>query len=232
MLLYNRKALSEDYELPISGREGWWRSYIRETPRPGSYDSSTFVDDISQRPNTYRFKSDGRKIDPQPHNKGSLLLPGAYDFQSFLDILDKKPIPATYNFRTPARDSFDVLNFGKKDKEINVSPTAYQMDKYLSLSADKMPSKHPAFKSQVKRFPTLYFKPKEGPGPGLYDSQLPVFQHPVSSSFKSRTPRFSTSYTKVPGPGTYEKIFQFPIPPTVAKMGRQYGLFFTSAFQS
>lgn len=30
--------------------------------------------------------------------------------------LDKKPIPATYNFRTPARDSFDVLNFGKKDK--------------------------------------------------------------------------------------------------------------------
>lgn len=26
-------------------------------------------------------------------------------------------------------------------QEINVSPTAYQVDKYLSLSADKMPSK-------------------------------------------------------------------------------------------
>lgn len=43
---------------------------------------------------------------------------------------------------------------------------------------------------------------------------------------------FRVYMQKVPGPGTYEKIFQFPIPPTVAKMGRQYGLFFTSAFQS
>lgn len=149
----NRKALSENYEDPVSGREGWWRTHIRETPKPGSYEHPTFIEEMSQRPNTYRFKSDGRKVDPHPHGKGAVLLPGAYESEDFLQSLDKKPTPATYSFKVADRDGFDVLNFGKKDK-------------------------------------------------------------------------------RVPGPGAYEKTFQFPIPQTVSKMGRQYGLFFTSAFQT
>ena len=36
---------------------------------------------------------------------------------------------------------------------------------------------------------------------------------------------------KVPGPGTYEKTYQAPIPKTILKMGRQHGIFFSSAFQ-
>ena len=35
---------------------------------------------------------------------------------------------------------------------------------------------------------------------------------------------------KVPGPGSYEKTYQSPMPATIAKMGRNHGLFFTSAF--
>ncbi|KAK7103224.1 protein STPG4-like isoform X1 [Littorina saxatilis] len=228
----NRKALSENYEEPISGREGWWRTHIRETPKPGSYDHPTFIEEMRVRPNTYRFKSDGRRIDPTPHGKGATLLPGAYESKSFLEGLDKTPTPATYSFKVTDRDSIDVLNFGKKDKDINVCPTSYGTENYMTLTTDRTPSKHMVFKSQAKRFPTLYFKPKEGPAPGNYNYEPPNSQHVVSSSFMSKTPRFSTSHTKVPGPGAYEKTFQFPIPKTVSKMGRQYGLFFTSAFQT
>lgn len=35
-----------------------------------------------KRPGTYRFKSDGRRLDPTPQiGKGDYLLPGAYDFE-------------------------------------------------------------------------------------------------------------------------------------------------------
>ena len=37
---------------------------------------------------------------------------------------------------------------------------------------------------------------------------------------------------KTPGPGAYEKTFQSPMPKTIMKMGRQYGLYFSSAFQT
>lgn len=227
----NRKALSEDYDEPASGREGWWRTYIRETPKPGSYEQRSFLEEMRARPNTYRFKGDGRKLDPQPHGKGAVLLPGAYEAHNFLEELDKTPAPATYRFKGPSRDASDILGFGTRDKDINVSPTAYAVEKYHTLTTDRTPSKHMVFKSQSKRFPTIYFKPKEGPAPGCYDFQLPQTSPVVSSSFKSKTPRFSTSHTRVPGPGAYEKTFQFPIPETISKMGRQYGLFFTSTFQ-
>lgn len=63
-------------------------SWSQETPLPGAYESGTFLEDLQRRQNTYRFKSDGRKIDPHPHGKGALLLPGAYEFQPFLDRWD------------------------------------------------------------------------------------------------------------------------------------------------
>ena len=33
---------------------------------------------------------------------------------------------------------------------------------------------------------------------------------------------------KTPGPGTYCKTYQTPMPDTIKKMARNYGLFFTS----
>lgn len=229
----NRKALSEEYESEFSGREGWWRATIKETPVPGSYDVETtgILYELGKKPNTYRFKSDGRKLDPHPHGKGALLMPGAYDFKDFLATMEKNP--ATYNFKTGQRDKHDILNFGRKDKDINVSPQAYDVDKYMSLTVEKQPSKHGMFKSQSKRFPTMQFKPKEGPAPGNYESHLLVpARTAISSSFKSRTPRFASSHTRVPGPGSYEKTFQNPQAGVLQKMGRQHGLFFSSAFQA
>ena len=57
----------------------------QETPKPGSYEYPTFIEEMSVRPNTYRFRSDGRKIDPHPHGKGAMLLPGAYESQNFIE---------------------------------------------------------------------------------------------------------------------------------------------------
>lgn len=227
-----RKSLSEDYETEVSGREGWWRTYIRETPVPGSYDMEQqyLLYDLEKKQNTYRFKSDGRKVDPHPHGKGAMLMPGAYDHKDFLKKFERDP--ATYGFKTGQRDKFDVLNFGKKDKDVNVSPDAYELQKYLTLTVEKQPSKHGVFKSQSRRFPTLQFKPKDGPSPGNYESHtlLPP-RISISSSFKSKTPRFSSSHTRVPGPGSYERTFQAPQNGVLQKMGRQHGLFFSSAFQ-
>uniref|UniRef100_K1RBD6 Uncharacterized protein C2orf61-like protein n=1 Tax=Magallana gigas TaxID=29159 RepID=K1RBD6_MAGGI len=201
-----------------------------ETPLPGAYESGTFLEDLQRRQNTYRFKSDGRKIDPHPHGKGAILLPGAYEFQPFLDRLEQAP--ATYNFKATDRSKQNFLVIGHKDKDINVSPGQYDMEKYLTLTTDRQSSKHYMFKSQHKRFPTLPFRPRDGPGPGNYEHRHQRSNTAISSSFKSRTPRFSSSHTKVPGPGMYEKTFQHPIPSTVSNMGRQHGLFFTSAYQT
>ena len=61
--------------------------YIQETPLPGAYDvheRDNFVVALSKKRHTYRFKSDGRKLDPQFQiGKGAMLLPGAYQYQDF-----------------------------------------------------------------------------------------------------------------------------------------------------
>lgn len=227
----NRADLSDDYDRPVTDREAWWRCQIRTTPIPGSYQSKDFLHELGKKTNTYRFKSDGRKLPSDHAGKGDLLLPGGYEHTDFIHGLSKKP--ATYRFKSQSRDAFDVLNFGKKDKDITVSPNAYAVEKHLTLTAERTPVKNFQFRSQTKRFPTQSFKPKEGPPPGAYS----VRQHTplaasITSSFRSKTPRFSTSHTKVPGPGSYAKAYQHPIPPTISKMGRQYGLFFTSEFQT
>lgn len=231
--MQTRSTLSENYEKPRTGREDWWRSTIRETPAPGAYEMHDFLSDLTTRPNTYRFKSDGRKVNPSPQiGRGETLMPGAYEFEDVATVVQKKKM--SYGFKNTTRDSKDFLNFGKKDKDVNVPPNVYDMEKHLSMTVERSPSKLWQFKSQSQRFPTTHFKPKEGPAPGNYESSRePSTLHTVSSSFKSKTPRFSTSHTRVPGPGTYDKAYQSPSAPnTITKMGRIHGIFFSSAFQA
>ncbi|XP_070577116.1 protein STPG4-like [Ptychodera flava] len=226
-----RTALKDGYEEPVSGREDWWRTYIRETPVPGSYDTKDFLEEmLEKKPKTYSFKSEGRKRELAVirWRQGETLLPGAYNHRDLPDELDKTI--NTYAFRDTHRYRRELP--GQRDKDCNVAPPAYKMEDYLTVATTKAPSKHAAFKDTSQRFPTIYFKANKNPAPGQYNYKPPKPLHPVSSSFKSRTPRFSSSHTKVPGPGTYEKTFQSPMPSTIAKMGRAHGLFFTSAFQT
>jgi len=47
-------------------------------------DPQHWLNELDKKPNTYRFRSDGRKVDPHPHGKGAALLPGAYEHKDFL----------------------------------------------------------------------------------------------------------------------------------------------------
>ncbi|XP_043916153.1 protein STPG4 isoform X2 [Protopterus annectens] len=86
-------------------------------------------------------------------------------------------------------------------KEVDVPPWHYNL---IPGPVIKMPSKHVMFRSAVQRFPTIYFRPKEGPAPGHYELKGDV-QHAIKSSFQSRVPRFlPIRNQKTPGPGTYE----------------------------
>ncbi|XP_071962687.1 protein STPG4-like [Antedon mediterranea] len=219
----DRKSLKENYEGQVSGREDWWRSTIRETPVPGAYESRDFLMDLETKDASCTFKTEGRKR-PVKQKRGAILLPGAYEQHDLAYELDKKHM--TYTFNNTERTALP----GFKDKDINVCPTEYPMEKYLTLSTHKSPTKHAIFKSNSQRFPTIYFKGTKNPAPCHYEYTSPSTAPTISSSFKSQTPRFKTSHTKVPGPGTYEKTYQSPQPATIIKMGRNHGLFFTSAF--
>ncbi|GFR67487.1 hypothetical protein ElyMa_001998500 [Elysia marginata] len=191
----NRSALNDFYEGPITDREAWWRCQIRITPIPGSYETSDFIKELEKKPNTYRFKSNGRIVPCNALGNGALLLPGEYEYHDFIESLSEKP--ATYRFKAERRDAFDVLNFGTKDKNINVAPNQYSVEKHLSVDAEKTPVRNFMFKSQSKRFPTSSFRPKEGPSPGTYNvKDISIRPHSVTSSFRSKTPRFHTSHTE------------------------------------
>lgn len=85
-----RRKLINDYELPVSERESWWRHTIKETPSPLKYKITGFIKDLNKTQNTYRFKTDGRKHEPMPQiGKGSYLLPGAYGYEDFAQRIKK-----------------------------------------------------------------------------------------------------------------------------------------------
>ncbi|XP_033102492.1 protein STPG4-like [Anneissia japonica] len=147
----DRKSLKEDYESHVSGREGWWRATIRETPVPGAYESRDFLADLETMDASCAFKSEGRKRQVQ-QKRGAILLPGAYQQHDLTYNLEHKHM--TYTFKNTERTELP----GFRDKDINVCPTEYPIEKYLTVSTQKSPSKHSVFKSNSQRFPTIYFK--------------------------------------------------------------------------
>lgn len=219
-----RKSLSEEFCTPVSGRE-WWRFYLKETPAPGAYETRGFVDDLNGGPvrHTYNFKGSGRKRDIKAVKGGEVLLPGAYNHHDFLHYVSVRP--STYRFKGPGRKP--VLA-GYMDKECNVPPNHYKTERQLIR---KQPISSGNFKSQSARFPTKYFKPKEGPSPGSYEPKDLFKSTVVSSSFKSRTPRFASSRTKVPAPGIYAPSIQSPQSKTILRMGKLHGLYFKNSFE-
>lgn len=209
---------------------------MRETPLPGAYPASTLVEALEKRPNSFSFGSVGRRVETQRSGRGEMLLPGAYEFQDAAHALDKQV--KTYSFKSISREGGHgkdyYLNWGLKDKDVNVAPNKYKSEQLDAINAPKVPVKHAAFKSQIKRFPTKYFKPREGPSPGAYHEE----KHPlekvgiVKSVFQSKTPRFLSSHTRTPGPGTYTASLQSPMPRAIANVGKHYGIFFKSDFEA
>ncbi|CAB4027393.1 Hypothetical predicted protein [Paramuricea clavata] len=225
-----RNSRSSQIGEEASDREQWWRITLKDTPNPGTYEVVDFIDELNKKvvPQSYRFKDQGRKKDADPSRKGVMLLPGQYKYQTFVDDLKNKQCYASFK----ASKRFNGPGVaGLVDKDLfasDISPASY--DKGYQIDA-KHASKYSIFKSKVSRFPTVYFKPKSGPAPGQYgtskDCCLPKTSG-MTSSFTSKTPRFQkVHYLNTPGPGSYAKTYQTPMPDTIKRMGRNHGLFFT-----
>lgn len=60
---------------------------------------------MNRTQNTYRFKSDGRRMDPTPQQgKGEYLLPGAYGYEDFAQRL--KRLQLSYGFKNQELSGF------------------------------------------------------------------------------------------------------------------------------
>ncbi|KAM8945435.1 protein STPG4 [Pelodytes ibericus] len=208
----------------LSERGSWWITALKDTPSPGAYDVRDFLQDAQLNPvqKSYNFKGEGRKKKPNTGGSGEMLLPGCYNFPDMVCLTEK--LPHTCSFKNTPRQ---LILLGIKDKEINTNPCQYNV---VKPPVESLPCKHSMFRSGVRRFPTIYFVPKEGPGPCEYQVKTDSARG-ISSCFKSKVPRLRSTYSKTPGPGTYDPIRHLSKqPPTVARMGRLHGLFFRNSF--
>ncbi|XP_065256389.1 protein STPG4 [Emys orbicularis] len=214
-------------ETPLGRRDTWWSLSLRPTPSPGTYVVRDFIEEAQLNPvkATYNFKGEGRKRLSIFQPTADLTLPDVYTYTppSFVDLAGKKP--ATYSFKSTPRKSPSTLCF--KDKDIDTAPGQYDL---FPLPVPTFASKQFMFRSAVQRFPTTYFTPKEGPGPGEYEMKEKP-PHPVSSCFQSKVPRLQPVRSKIPGPGAYEPTRQFPKQPrTIASLGHEHSIFFSNTF--
>ncbi|XP_065833413.1 protein STPG4-like [Oscarella lobularis] len=225
-------AIDEERKNRPCSRE-WWRSYVKDTPNPGAYETKDFLHELDVRPSTYNFKSEGRSGRRgnflATGTEGRYLMPGCYDTKDFVRELEAKP--TSYRFKAEDRDKGPRIGHGCPDKELQTSPNQYNLGDQWSQPVRG--SRYAVFKSGTKRFPTPPFAPKKGPGPGQYESSLLAHQKAspeITSSFKSTVPRFTYRYPKGPGPGAYDKMLIRPrsksLPESVMTMGRRHGIFF------
>ncbi|XP_069881113.1 protein STPG4 [Dipodomys merriami] len=205
-------------------REGWWRMTLKNTPIPGTYHLKTFIEESMLNPviTTYSFKNEGRKRPPLVQRNDPIFTDVPhYKPPDFLELLKKQM--ASYSFKDKPRPSPSTLVY--KDKSLELSPGQYEV---LPLPVPKHASRSFVFRSTVQRFPPNYFTPREGPGPGDYNLKIPSASF-ITSSFRSKVPRFLPSCSRTPGPGAYTASDQFPTQsPTIAKMGLEHGLFFNN----
>ncbi|XP_048208177.1 protein STPG4 [Perognathus longimembris pacificus] len=205
-------------------RDGWWRINLTNTPIPGTYHLKTFLEEALLNPviTTYNFKNEGRRKPPLlQRNDPTLLDIPQYKPPDFIELLKKQV--ASYSFKDKPRPSPSTLVY--KDKSLELSPGQYEV---LPMPVSKQASRSFVFRSTVQRFPPNYFTPHEGPGPGEYNLKIPPTSS-ITSSFRSKVPRFLPSCSRTPGPGAYTASNQFPQQsPTIAKMGREHSLFFNN----
>ncbi|XP_038675400.1 protein STPG4 [Scyliorhinus canicula] len=202
-----RNSLSEVHE---SSRGRWLRENIKDTPPPGKYPIKDFIEEGLLNPvkRTYNFKAQGRVSTTSSesqsreqlvkHGQNPVTLTEVGKKSSSLQVLksptkkksasQKSTLTATsHNLKTPV--------FGKSTAKLG------KVDFLSSFSQGN-------FRSSVKRFPTIYFVPKEGPAPGQYNVKHETLSQMMTSSFQSKVPRFLTHPNKTPGPGTYDPIRQ------------------------
>merc|ERR1711893_38198 len=189
------------FEPPLTKRE-WWRVVLKETPVPGTYEYTDFLQSSNKRPLYASFKAEPRDKKNLSNSCGEKLLPGAYEYIDFIESLRQKP--CTFSFKSSGRKA--QLAWERLGTEENRFPVPGQYETTCP-PITKMTVYSSAFRSKTERFKDL-FSAKSGPPPGRYDptnfTLVGMEKKSIKSSFVSKAPRFKASGTNVPGPGTYE----------------------------
>merc|ERR1712066_146744 len=196
----DNNSVQNFFEPPVSKRE-WWRVYLHETPVPGTYEYQDFLQHSSKKPLYASFKAEGRGKKAEI-NSGGCLLPGAYEFTDFIENVRKRP--CTFAFKSSGREK--QLAWERLRSEEMAFPVPGQYET-ISPPVTPLTVASSAFKSKTSRFKHL-FSARKGPPPGRYNptnfTQVGLEKKQCKSSFISKAPRFKSSGTNVPGPGTYE----------------------------
>lgn len=131
---------------------------------------------------------------------GDKLLPGAYEFRDFIEDIRKRP--CTFSFKSNGRSS--QLAWERQRYETDNFPVPGQYET-TDPPVGTQTVASSMFKSKTPRLTNAFCFEDGHPPPGNYD---PISAKPgrygAKSSFVSKTPRFRTSGTNVPGPGSYE----------------------------
>ncbi|XP_078085792.1 protein STPG4 [Mustelus asterias] len=204
-----KKSLSDGQE---SSRGGWWQENVKDTPPPGKYPIKDFIEEGLLNPvkRTYNFKAKGRVSTSTSESQSHEQLPGSGQSSVALTEVGKKSSTSLQVPKSPTKKknahnaslkgtlttpsyNFKAPVFGK---------STFKLGKVDFLS----PFSQGTFRSSVKRFPTIYFVPKEGPAPGQYNVKHQTLSQIMTSSFQSKVPRFLSHPSKTPGPGAYDPI--------------------------
>jgi hypothetical protein len=188
----------EYFEAPVTKRE-WWRVTLKETPVPGRYEYQDFLHDSKNKKLDASFKAEGRQK-TRGKMAGDKLLPGAYEFRDFIEDIRKRP--CTFSFKSNGRSS--QLAWERQRYETDNFPVPGQYET-TDPPVGTQTVASSMFKSKTPRLTNAFCFEDGHPPPGNYN---PISAKPgrygAKSSFVSKTPRFRTSGTNVPGPGSYE----------------------------
>ena len=192
----NNNENLEYFEAPVTKRE-WWRVTLKETPVPGRYEFQDFLHDSRNKKMDASFKAEGRQK-TRGKMAGDTLLPGAYERRDFIEDISKKP--CTFSFKSNGRTS--QLAWERQKYETDNFPVPGQYET-TDPPVGTQTVASSMFKSKTQRL-TFCFEDRIPP-PGCYNpSSAKPNRYGAKSSFISKTPRFRTSGTNVPGPGSYE----------------------------
>ncbi|XP_078413335.1 protein STPG4 [Cetorhinus maximus] len=183
----------------------------KDTPFPGKYPIKGFIEEGLLNPvkRTYNFKAQGRAsaTTSESQSREQLAKPGQNPValtemgkkQSSLQDL-KNPTKKKIGHNVSQKGTFSAASYNLRAPEFGKSTFK------ISKANLRLPFRQDNFWSSVKRFPTIYFVPKEGPAPGQYDVKHQTLSQIMTSSFQSKVPRFFPATSKTPGPGTYDPV--------------------------
>ncbi|CAF0751847.1 unnamed protein product [Adineta steineri] len=217
-------------QIPLTtDHENEWSNSIKDDPNSGEYDTdlNTFIKDNLSRTVTHDFQNDEQQPDLQLIDaKEKESLTDAELVEYFAERM--RTLPLIYGFKTSER--YDIMQKAMSvnhDKDTHVTSRLHETRHRPTVHASTETSRHNSFKSKSKE---KFFLPKINSTPSDHDHQTNTSTGPViTSSFRSGTDRFPRKIRKIPGPGMYDRLFEYPTQKQLVSFLSR-GIYFSSSF--